>query len=103
MESATVWLVTIGVLSLVVAFDLLMAILRRDKETTITESSIWTVIYVSAAIVFGILMPNWVESPTARPEFSQTTRCAPARLSTVVSRSRGPSGLSASCAEARPA
>jgi len=46
-----------------------MAILRRDKETTITESSIWTVIYVSAAIVFGILMPNWVESPTARPEF----------------------------------
>ena len=69
MESATVWLVTIGVLSLVVAFDLAMAILRRDKETTITESSIWTVIYVSAAIVFGILMPNWVESPTARPEF----------------------------------
>lgn len=69
MESATVWLVTIGVLSLVVAFDLVLAILRRDKETTITESSIWTVIYVSAAIIFGILMPNWVDSPTARPEF----------------------------------
>jgi tellurite resistance protein TerC len=69
LESATVWFVTIGVLSVVIAFDLVMAILRRDKETTITESSIWTVIYVSAAIVFGILMPNWVESPTARPEF----------------------------------
>jgi tellurite resistance protein TerC len=27
------------------------------------------VIYVSAAIAFGILMPNWVDSPTARPEF----------------------------------
>jgi len=27
------------------------------------------VVYVSAAIVFGILMPNWVDSPTARPEF----------------------------------
>ena len=46
-----------------------MAILRRNKETTITESAIWTVIYVSAAIAFGVLMPNWVESPTARPEF----------------------------------
>ena len=47
----------------------MMAILRRNKETTITESAIWTVIYVSAAIAFGILMPNWVDSPTARPEF----------------------------------
>jgi tellurite resistance protein TerC len=69
LESTTVWLVTVGVLSIVIAFDLVMAILRRDKETTITESSIWTVVYVSAAIIFGILMPNWVESPTARPEF----------------------------------
>ena len=69
MESTTVWLTTIGLLSLVIAFDLLMAILRRNKETTITESAIWTVIYVSAAIAFGIFMPNWVDSPTARPEF----------------------------------
>lgn len=69
MESTSVWLTTIGLLSLVIAFDLLMAILRRNKETTITESAIWTVIYVSAAIAFGILMPNWVDSPTARPEF----------------------------------
>jgi len=69
LESTSVWLTTIGLLSLVIAFDLLMAILRRNKETTITESAIWTVIYVSAAIAFGILMPNWVDSPTARPEF----------------------------------
>ena len=69
MESATVWFVTIGVLSIVIAFDLVMAILRRDKETTISESAIWTVVYVSAAIIFGFFMQNWVESPTARPEF----------------------------------
>jgi tellurite resistance protein TerC len=69
LESTTIWLTTIGLLSVVIAFDLLMAILRRNKETTITESAIWTVIYVSAAIAFGVLMPNWVESPTARPEF----------------------------------
>jgi tellurite resistance protein TerC len=69
LESATVWFITIGVLSLVIAFDLVLAILRREKETTMTESAIWTVIYVSAAIIFGILMPNWVQSPTARAEF----------------------------------
>ena len=69
MESATIWFATIGVLSIVIAFDLVLAILRRNKETTITESAIWTVVYVSAAIAFGILMPNWVDSPTARPEF----------------------------------
>jgi general stress protein CsbA len=33
VESATVWFITIGVLSLVIAFDLVMAILRREKET----------------------------------------------------------------------
>lgn len=69
MESTTVWLTTIGILSLIIIFDLVMAILRRNKETSLTESAIWTVVYVSAAIAFGILMPNWVDSPTARPEF----------------------------------
>jgi tellurite resistance protein TerC len=69
LESTSIWLVTIGILSLVITLDLISAILRRHKETTLTEASIWTGIYVSAAIVFGLLMPNWMESPTARPEF----------------------------------
>jgi len=69
LESTTVWLTTIGILSLVIAFDLVMAILRRNRETTLAESAIWTAIYVSSAIAFGILMPNWVDSPTARTEF----------------------------------
>jgi len=69
LESTTVWFTTIGLLSLVIACDLVIAILRRNKETTISESAIWTVVYVSAAIIFGILMPKWVDSPTARPEF----------------------------------
>jgi len=69
LESTTVWVTTLGVLSLVIIFDLVLAILRRNKVTTVTESAIWTVVYVSAAIAFGILLPNWVDSPTARPEF----------------------------------
>ena len=69
MESTTTWLLTIGILSLVILFDLTLAIVRRNKETTMTEAGIWTVIYVSAAIVFGILMPNWTTDPNAQKEF----------------------------------
>ena len=34
-----------------------------------TEAGIWTVIYVAAAIAFGILMPNWTTDPNAQKEF----------------------------------
>ena len=69
MESTTTWLLTLGILSLVIIFDLTLAIIRRNKETTITEAGIWTVIYVAAAIAFGILMPNWTPDPNAQKEF----------------------------------
>ncbi len=69
MESTTTWLITLGVLSLVIVFDLALAIIRRNKETTMTEAGIWTVIYVAAAIAFGILMPNWTSDPNAQKEF----------------------------------
>lgn len=69
MESTTTWLLTLGILSLVIIFDLVIAILRRNTETTMTEAGIWTVIYVSAAIVFGLLMPNWTPDVNAQKEF----------------------------------
>ena len=69
MESTTTWLITLGVLSLVIVFDLTLAIIRLNKETTMTEAGIWTVIYVAAAIAFGILMPNWTTDPNAQKEF----------------------------------
>jgi len=69
MESTTTWLVTIGILAAVIAFDLILAILRRNKETSMREAAIWTVVYVSAAIAFGYFMPNWTPSPTAQKEF----------------------------------
>jgi tellurite resistance protein TerC len=69
MESTTTWLVTIGILAAVIAFDLILAILRRNKETSMPEAAIWTVVYVSAAIAFGYFMPNWTPSPTAQKEF----------------------------------
>lgn len=69
MESTTTWLVTIGILSAVIAFDLIIAILRRNKETGTAEAAIWTVVYVAAAIAFGYFMPNWTPSETAQKEF----------------------------------
>lgn len=69
MESTAVWLVTLGILSTVIVFDLLIAIARRNKETTITEAGIWTLIYVTAALIFGYFMPNWTTDPNSQKEF----------------------------------
>jgi tellurite resistance protein TerC len=57
--SSTEWLITIGVLGAVIVFDLILAIARRNKETTSREALGWTLFYVVAAIAFGYLLPNW--------------------------------------------
>ncbi len=59
MISSTEWLVTVGVLGAVIVFDLILAIVRRNKETTSREALGWTLFYVVAAIAFGYLLPNW--------------------------------------------
>ena len=69
MESTSIWLLTLGGLSAVIIFDLILAVLRRNKETSMAEAGIWTVIYVTAALVFGYFMPNWTTDPNAQKEF----------------------------------
>jgi tellurite resistance protein TerC len=69
MESTDVWLLTLGGLSAVIIFDLILAVLRRNKETSMIEAGIWTVIYVSAAVVFGYFLPNWTTDENAQKEF----------------------------------
>jgi tellurite resistance protein TerC len=66
--SATVWEVTIAALLIVLAFDLALAVIRRNKETSIKEATIWTVFYVSAAIAFGYSLVIW-SSAQSRNEF----------------------------------
>ena len=39
--------------------DMIAAIARRNKRTTVVEAAFWTVVYVGAAIIFGLLLPNW--------------------------------------------
>ena len=59
MESTTTWLVTIAVLAGIIIFDLGIAVIRRNKATSMKEAGFWTVFYIGTAIVFGILMPHW--------------------------------------------
>ena len=46
-------------LGAVIVFDLILAIARRNKETSSREALGWTLFYVVAAIAFGYLLPNW--------------------------------------------
>jgi tellurite resistance protein TerC len=66
--STTVWLVTLGIVGLVIIADLIWAWFRRNTVTTIREAATWTFIYVSAAIAFGVSMRSW-DGPTASAEF----------------------------------
>ena len=66
--SMAVWEITIAVLLAVLAFDLALAIIRRNKDTSMREASIWTAFYVGAAIVFGYSLGQWSQTQ-ARNEF----------------------------------
>jgi tellurite resistance protein TerC len=66
--STTVWAITIAGLLVVLAIDLTLAVLRRHIETSFKEAAIWTVIYVSAAIAFGLSLGQW-STGQARSEF----------------------------------
>jgi tellurite resistance protein TerC len=68
MITSTEWLLTVGGLAVLIVFDLTMAILRRNKETTTKEAISWTLFYIAAAIAFGLLMPRWT-SDQLRTEF----------------------------------
>jgi tellurite resistance protein TerC len=66
--SLTVWEVTIAALLAVLAFDLALAIIRRNKETSMKEAAAWTIFYVSSAIIFGYSLGEW-STTQARGEF----------------------------------
>lgn len=68
MISASEWVITILVLSGIIIFDLLVAIIRRNSETTVKESALWTIFYISLAILFGAMLPNWATTQ-AQGEF----------------------------------
>jgi len=66
--SLMVWEITIAVLLAVLAFDLALAVIRRNKETSMKEAAAWTIFYVSAAIAFGYSLGVW-NTTQSRGEF----------------------------------
>ena len=59
MISNVEWAYTIGALVIFATVDMIAAIARRNKKTTLIEAGLWTFVYVSAAIIFGFLLPSW--------------------------------------------
>ena len=70
MISTNEWVFTIAFLAAVIVFDLSLAIIRRNKETTFLEALSWTVLYIGAAIGFGTFMPHWTTGEMQKEFFA---------------------------------
>jgi tellurite resistance protein TerC len=68
--SSTEWLITLVVLGTVIVFDLILAIVRRHKDTTPREALGWTLFYVLAAMAFGYLLPQWAPAEYRKEFFA---------------------------------
>lgn len=63
--STTMWLVTIGVLALVVLFDLYLAV-RNQHEVSMKEAGLWVGFYIAMAIAFAVYVSTSVPGPYGR-------------------------------------
>ena len=70
MISTTEWIVTIAGLAIFISLDLIAAIMRRNKKTTIGEAAFWTIVYVGTAILFGALLPHWGDKVMQKEYFA---------------------------------
>jgi tellurite resistance protein TerC len=70
MISSTEWLITLAVLGTVIVFDLILAIVRRNKDTSPREALGWTLFYVLAAIAVGYLLPQWAPAEYRKEFFA---------------------------------
>jgi tellurite resistance protein TerC len=58
------------VLGAVIVFDLILAIVRRNKDTSPREALGWTLFYVLAAMAFGYLLPHWAPAEYRKEFFA---------------------------------
>ena len=57
-------------LGTVIVFDLILAIVRRNKDTSPREALGWTLFYVLAAMAFGYLLPQWAPAEYRKEFFA---------------------------------
>ena len=70
MASTHIWTISLISVVAILGLDLIWAIVRRNKETTLREAAAWTFIYVSAAIVFGFSMQSWGTEQASKEFFA---------------------------------
>ena len=70
MISLTAWFITIAVLAAVILSDLLLAVIRRNKETSLKEAALWTIFYIGAAVLFGFFLPHWSTEQSQKEFFA---------------------------------
>jgi len=70
MISTSAWILTMSVLAILVLFDFSWAVIRRNRETSLKEASLWSLLYVSLAIAFGIYLGTWTDSKTQQEFFA---------------------------------
>jgi len=57
-------------LAIVVAFDFTWAVIRRNQNTTLKEATLWSLLYVSLAIAFGVHLGTWTDAQTQQEFFA---------------------------------
>ena len=64
------WILTASLLAVVVAFDFTWAVIRRNQNTSLKEATLWSLLYVSLAIAFGIHLGTWTDAQTQQEFFA---------------------------------
>ena len=64
------WILTASLLAVVVAFDFTWAVIRRNQNTSLKEATLWSLLYVSLAIAFGIYLGTWTDAQTQQEFFA---------------------------------
>ena len=63
------WILTASILAIIVALDFTWAVARRNQNTTLKEATLWSLLYVSLAIAFGIYLGTWTDAQTQQEFF----------------------------------
>ncbi len=66
--STSAWVATLAIVGVILLADLAWAWIRRNQVTSLREAASWTLIYVTAAIIFGFSLRSW-DSTSASSEF----------------------------------
>ena len=70
MITTNAWILTASILAIVVAFDFTWAVIRRNQNTSLKEATLWSLLYISLAIAFGINLGTWTDSQTQQEFFA---------------------------------